>query len=242
MKNILRYAWLIVLILGIIAMAITMYHGVGSTMVGVQLTVLILTLSVLTRYAFDTNRLANASEKHLGYLSTPVVSASVQTRLFEPASATAANPTTTFYVNNDSRNQLEFKVRIVLQYGGHINIHTDRYYSGETTWNIGPNERSNGNFAILAFFKEMGDTPESMREKLEESRQVLKIFIFSKYRIYGSNAKTFTQNMTRTYWLKNEDIPKNVVTLGNTKMLPLVWVLEFDAPPENVKKLTLKDF
>ncbi len=242
MKNILRYAWLIVLILGLIAMAVTRYYGVGSSMVCVNVAVLILTLSVLTRYAFDTNRLAEASERHLGYLSTPVVAVDVEQRLFDSHSATATNPTTVFYVNNDSRYQLEFKVRIVLQYGKHKNIHTDRYYSGKTTWKIGPNDRSNGNFEILPFFRGIGDNSETMEGKLKNPTQQLKIFIFSEYRIYESNAKTYTQNMTRTYWLKHEPLPVNVITTSfNTKPLPFVWVYEFDAPPDDVVKLALGD-
>jgi len=242
MKNILRYAWLMVLSLGLIAMAIAIYNGVGSTMTCVEVTVLILTLSVLTRYAFDTNRLADASEKHLGYLSTPVVTASVERQVFEPASAKAVNPTTVFYVTNDSRYQLEFKVRIVLQYGGHTNIHTDRYYSGEATWNIGPNDISHGNFEILPFFREIGDNSDTMADKLQKTDQRLSIFIFSKYRIFGSNVKTYTRNMTRTYWLKHAEVPKSVAAPANANLLPFVWVLEFDAPPEAVVRSALEDF
>lgn len=241
MKNILGHVWWIVMVIGFVAMAITNYRGECSGINNVETAVLILTLSVLTRYAFDTKRLAEASDKHVDYLSTPVVTVSVEKRLLDSASSSDPNLTSVFYVKNDSRYQLEFRVKIVLQYGKHTSIHTDDYYSGKTVWNIGPDDSSNGNFTVLPFFKEIGDKPESVLDKLKTSDEQLKIYIFSEYRVFESDAVTFTRNMVRSYYLKFEEVPKGIHFLGDDVWLPFVWVYIFKAPPAEIRRLVYED-
>lgn len=226
--------------LGLVMLILTVLAGGPNTLNYVNVTVLVLTLAVLTHYAYDTHRLAEATEKHLDYQSTPVVTVTVDHRLIDIDPA-GSDPTTVIHILNDSRFQLELKVRIVLQYGEHKAIHTDRYYSGKTIWNIGPGNYT-GNFKIFPFFEDIGDKSQTMMDKLKNSQSNLKLFIFSEYRAFERPDQTFVPNMTKSYWLKQEPIPNVLISYGTRVPIPFVWVYEYEAPPDEIKQLALKDY